>query len=170
MGPADKSLNSDRGNKDFGYVHRSDGRVSTQHECPNGGCPYTKTVFEPPAEARGVVARAMMYMDVRYDGDGRSQTPDLQLVTHVTGFGQEAKSGKFGKLCDLLDWHYRYPVTDDERKRNDRAYHHQGNRNPFVDHPEYVAIVFGAECPSVTSEGSATTPGETGTTAGHREL
>jgi len=41
-----------------------------------------------------------------------------------------------------VQWHLQDPVDDDERARNDAVFGFQGNRNPFVDHPEWVPILF----------------------------
>lgn len=48
-----------------------------------------------------------------------------------------------GKLSTLLYWHALDPVTDAERLRNDRVDSFQGNRNPFVDHTEFVSVIWG---------------------------
>jgi hypothetical protein len=45
-------------------------------------------------------------------------------------------------LTTLLAWHASDPVDAKERRRNDRVCHYQGNRNPFIDHPEWVAILY----------------------------
>ena len=37
-------------------------------------------------------------------------------------------------------------VDEKERKRNDAVFAHQKNRNPFIDHPEWVGCLFGTEC------------------------
>ncbi len=43
----------------------------------------------------------------------------------------------------LLDWHERDPVSQKEILRNEEVYAIQGNRNPFVDHPEFVERIWG---------------------------
>ena len=48
-----------------------------------------------------------------------------------------------GKLSDLIRWHLSYPVQDRELRRNDGAEDLQGNRNPFIDHPELVCKIWG---------------------------
>lgn len=50
---------------------------------------------------------------------------------------------KMGKLSDLLKWNLQYDVLERERKRNDGAESLQGNRNPFIDHPEYACKIWG---------------------------
>lgn len=49
-----------------------------------------------------------------------------------------------GKLSDLLKWNLEYPVLAREDKRNNGAQSLQGNRNPFIDHPEYACKIWGA--------------------------
>lgn len=71
--------------------------------------------FQPPEHARGAVARAFLYMQLRYD--------DLNLSNC--------------HLEQLLAWHELYPPEVEEKVRNLHiCYEWQGNRNPFVDFPE----------------------------------
>jgi hypothetical protein len=51
-----------------------------------------------------------------------------------------------GLLSDLLLWHAQDPVDDRERLRNDVVQSFQGNRNPFVDHPEWADCIYGGDC------------------------
>lgn len=46
-------------------------------------------------------------------------------------------------LSMLVDWHQQDPVSQKERDRNDAAYTFQGNRNPFVDYPQFVHEIWG---------------------------
>lgn len=95
---------------------------------------------------KGDVARAMFYMDVRYAGDGGGE-PDLILTDDAGLIAASATGGNepvayMGRLSTLLEWHYADPVDDKERDRNDAINIYQGNRNPFIDHPEWVAAIF----------------------------
>ena len=49
-----------------------------------------------------------------------------------------------GKLSDMLKWHLEYSVQDREMRRNNGAEYLQGNRNPFIDHPEYACKIWGS--------------------------
>ena len=130
----DKSVNQDRGNNDFANGGVPDDECT---ECKEG-----VGTWEPPDEIKGDIARMMFYMATRYEGSDSSGTPDLELVNNLTTTG----SAEFGKLCDLIQWHIADPVSDEELRRNDVIYSWQGNRNPYVDHPEYVVAIWGEEC------------------------
>lgn len=47
-----------------------------------------------------------------------------------------------GKISTLMKWHLTEPVTDQEIRRNEEVYKIQGNRNPFIDHPEYASKIY----------------------------
>jgi len=128
--PADVQANSDRGN--LYYAEISGGTVPASAPL----CRKTSTAWMPRPEEKGMLARAMFYMAVRYDG-GES-TPDLKLSDTPN-----AAAYTFGRLSDLLAWHRQYPVTEEERWRNHTIYtSYQFNRNPFVDDPDYAELVF----------------------------
>lgn len=133
---ADKSVNADRANDDFAYGGT-----------PNPECTACKEdaaleTWEAPDVVKGDIARAMFYMAARYAGGGDGGTPDLELVDRLTDSGEP----HFGDLCDLLAWHQGDPVSAEEQQRNAVIYSWQGNRNPFIDHPEYVVSIWGATC------------------------
>jgi endonuclease I len=76
--------------------------------------------------------------------------PDLELTSdrseQATYCKQCYSSGGtayMGLLDVLLEWHAVDPVDNHERRRNTVVYLFQGNRNPFVDHPEWVEDIFG---------------------------
>jgi hypothetical protein len=81
-------------------------------------------------------------MDVRYSGD-KSNENDLQLTNDLSAISSD--SVFFGKLKTLLEWHIADPVDAAERVRNDLVHSdYQKNRNPFVDHPEWVVAIYGS--------------------------
>lgn len=129
---ADKSCNSKRGSRDFANGGERD------EECKFH---LGSGTVESPDLVKGDTARMMFYMAVRYEGDD-GNTPNLELVDRRTETGEPL----FGKLCTLLEWHKKDPVADEERKRNDVIYNWQGNRNPFIDRPEWVESIWGGEC------------------------
>ena len=140
--PADVQVNHDRDNKDFdeGGDHVP-GTPST--------CRMTGSTFEPPDASKGDIARMLFYMDVRYAGDVDNE-PDLVLVDAVNTSGTQ-----LGKLSTLIQWHFLDPPDDFEKRRNDLIYANwQGNRNPFVDHPEWVLKVWEYNLAIATTAGA----------------
>lgn len=133
--PADMSVNSSRSSKDF------DNGGSRHREAT--GCRSDRDSWEPRDGVKGDVARMMFYMAVRYEGD--DNVPDLEVVNRTGTSGPQ-----FGKLCTLYKWHYDDPVDSLEKGRNDKVYVWQANRNPFIDHPEWVQSIWGGQCPAVT--------------------
>jgi len=110
--------------------------------------------FEVWIDRRGDVARALLYLDVRYEGGNHSFTgfsePDLILTDNTsliqTHNSNTDGSAYMGRLTTLLQWHLDDPVDDMERRRNAVVASYQGNRNPFVDNPEWVDCVFMGIC------------------------
>lgn len=78
----------------------------------------------------GDVARAVLYMDIRYNG--------LEIVN-----GFPSMTGQLGDLNTLLDWHRNDPPDDYEMNRNNVVYTWQFNRNPFIDQPDLVEYIWG---------------------------
>lgn len=113
------------------------------------GCSVDRS--EGPTGPQG----ALLYMDVRYEGGCHGITgyaePDL-ILTDDLGLIEASNTGSneavayMGRLTDLLQWNTDDPVDDKERARNDAVYVVQGNRNPFIDHPEWVDCLFEDQC------------------------
>jgi len=126
--PEDASVNSDRGNKDFdnGGVQHSEAT----------GCYYDSDSWEPRDAVKGDVARMIFYMGVRYEGDNGE--PDLEVVNWVNS----APDPEHGKYSALYQWHQDDPPDAFEINRNEVIYDYQHNRNPFIDHPEYLIMIY----------------------------
>lgn len=128
--PADASVNTDRSNKDF-----DDGGIQHSEAIE---CLYDGDSWEPRDDVKGDVARMLFYMDVRYEGERGD--PELHLVDYTaTSTGEPL----IGKLSTLLEWHNEDPPDIFEMNRNDVIYGYQQNRNPFIDHPEWVDSIWG---------------------------
>ena len=135
--PCDISVNSARGNKDFdnGGEFYIDGDGETL-------CKSDPDSWEARPSVRGDVARKLFYMAVRYEGEGNE--PDLELVDEVkTADLNEEGKGFHGKLSTLMEWNISDPVDSFEINRNNVIYKYQKNRNPFIDHPEFVNLIWG---------------------------
>lgn len=134
--PTDISVNSARNNKDFdnGGTLYVDGDEVTE-------CRTDADSWEPRDKVKGDVARMLFYMATRYEGDNGE--PDLELVDAVNTFDLNTPGkGYHGKLSSLLEWHKIDPVDSFEIRRNNVIYSYQKNRNPFIDHPEYVDFIW----------------------------
>lgn len=128
-----KTTNSSRSNRYF-----NDG---------SGPIGYTKDdwAYYPGDDHRGDVARILFYMHVKYSNDlflTNSLTDILNYKDNKTKIDGRIP---FGLLNVLLQWHIDDPVDEFEIQRNNIIYMYQGNRNPFIDHPEYVDIIFAVE-------------------------
>jgi endonuclease I len=134
--PADRSVNSARNTRSFDYSEELyfDNGGSVPTPCKTSKRQYS---WEPPDAVKGDIARMMFYMTVRYEGPSY----DLELVDYVVP--NKNKLPILGKLSTLLQWHKLDPVDDRERRRNDTIYSkYQGNRNQFIDHPEFVELIW----------------------------
>ncbi|MEU4242573.1 endonuclease [Actinoplanes sp. NPDC026619] len=128
--PEDVAVNSLRDNKDFD----SGGSAAT-------GAPgnYTDSdSWEPRDAVKGDVARMIFYMAVRYSGD--DGFADLEVNDSVSN----GSNPYIGKLSKLRTWSAQDPPDSFEKNRNQVIYStYQHNRNPFIDHPEWVSSIFG---------------------------
>jgi endonuclease I len=89
------------------------------------------------------MARAVMYMAIRYEGGKDAKTgqsePDLELTDDRSKIVKTSASPAYmGLLSTLIEWHLADPPDAAERARNEVIYSFQGNRNPFIDHPEWA--------------------------------
>ena len=101
--------------------------------------------FEPPDRAKGQVARMIFYMAVRYEeGDNGPDEKMPDLVLHDEN--NKVKEPWIGDLCTLVEWNNKFSPTEFERRRNDRVMELQGNRNPFIDEPSWVNLIWGHRC------------------------
>ena len=169
-------------NNPYGYVKEN----SAEYEQYNKDIPYiagnkagkavhtfsqdeSSIVFEPQDCDKGDIARACFYMVARYNNlsghDDISQfEANLSLVNYATSDGKSMIStatnpGTLGILQDLLEWNKLDPVDEYEIHRNNLIYeNYQGNRNPFIDFPQWADVIWGTVNDGVydsTPKGSA---------------
>ena len=139
--PADVTVNTSRGDKDF------DNGGEPHYEAT--GCYSDDDSWEPRDAVKGDVARAVFYMCVRYEGDITGE-PDLEILDDITS--SSSGNGYLGLIGAMLQWHAQDPVDQSETDRNNLVYFNeafpnldQGNRNPFIDHPEYAGMIWGEQ-------------------------
>ena len=114
-------------NVDYGYLN---GTLGVDPKFNNKG------VFEPLDNVKGDVARIIMYMLVRYKDNVASGYPVTNIIYTPSGLTTDA-------MALLLRWNTSDPVDQYEITRNEEAYKIQGNRNPFIDYPNYANMIWG---------------------------
>jgi hypothetical protein len=154
IGTKDRPTNSDKGHySDLHNLRISQAYTNGQHGnafygSPTGSASYVgkaakvpgQNIYYPGNEGfdhRGDIARILFYMDFTYDRlmliDDENTPVDLYL----------------GRISELLAWHYADPVDEFEISRNNKIFNIQKNRNPFIDHPELVGILYHSSQPEV---------------------
>lgn len=131
--PTEANLNSTRGSRQFGEVSQTAANIVKE----NGSTSYDNlcyasgNIFYPGEGYRGATARILMYVETRWGNQFN--------LKFVLG---EGRSKTIGDIETLMKWHYLEPPTAEEMRRNEAVYKIQGNRNPFIDHPEYATQIY----------------------------
>ena len=144
--PTDKKVNADRGNFIYGTV--SAPTITSQNGSklgPNTWPGLSGTAFEPINEYKGDLARAFLYFVTRYQNN-MAAWENQNTEGNKAFDGTPWPSVELPYLQLMLQWHNNDPVSQKERDRNDAGYTYQGNRNPYVDHPEFVGQVWSPSC------------------------
>jgi endonuclease I len=141
--PTDGYVNNRRSNYPFGEVGSATWTSTNGSKVGSCNYPgYSGVVFEPIDEFKGDFARAYFYMATRYQNiidTWSANSPTADDILNET----EDQVFEDWFLYMLLEWHVNDPVSQREIDRNDAVYGIQGNRNPFIDHPEYVNEIWG---------------------------
>ena len=145
--PTISSENSSRGNSFY---------VEGMNNSSSGWDPYTAGY---DIECRGECARIILYSVVAYSGFSLSDANSHSTSNNNPDY-------MMGNMNTLIKWHFDYAPNVYEMNRNNGAEYLQGNRNPFVDHPEYVARIWSSFnstvstlCTNNASKYSSWTPG-----------
>jgi len=142
--PTDIHVNSQRGNYPYG-VCKDGTRLSYGSYVAKGKlgkCTYpgySGTVFEPDDEYKGDLARTYFYMATCYKNELPSWPGSEQLNYGTNKY----KAFATWTINMLMEWTRLDPVSEKEIKRNEAIYGIQGNRNPFIDHPELAEFIWG---------------------------
>ncbi len=137
--PTDGKVNGMRSNYPYGkvsnptYTSKNGSKLG-----PNSSPGYGGTVFEPINEFKGDVARGLLYFVTRYQTKLSGFSSGNILNTSNVNQGLTT-----WELNLLLLWHQQDPVSEREIVRNNASYNYQKNRNPFIDHPEWVTTIWG---------------------------
>lgn len=159
--PTDGYVNQRRSNYPYGVCNGSDVVTYTNEELGvsmlgklgkstyNG---YTAKVFEPDDEYKGDFARIYFYMVTCYKSDVANWPGCDQLDYQDNQY----KAFSDWSIQMLMEWHRADPVSQKELIRNEGVYEKQGNRNPFVDHPELAEYIWGTKQNTAWSDGGDT--------------
>ena len=145
--PADAYINQQRSNFPYGVVGNIINNYSNGSKfgyANISGYSYTGKVYEPIDEFKGDVARSLLYYAVRYE----KKLPYLKYNLNNGGQdvnpmdGTQERGFDPAYLSMLLSWHQLDPVSQREIDRNNNVFKIQGNRNPFIDNPQWVTTVW----------------------------
>lgn len=135
--PTDGKVNGERSNFPYGKVSTPTWTSQNGSKLgPNVFPGYTGTVFEPIDSFKGDFARNYFYMVTRYENVISGWVTDMLDNSTFPAFTVWAKNM-------LIEWNNLDPVSQKEIDRNNAVYVIQHNRNPFIDHPEYVNAIWG---------------------------
>lgn len=120
---------------------------------------YSGPIFEPINEFKGDIARMYFYFATRYEN-----TVAGYSYAMFNGTSNQVFTTAFLNL--LITWHNQDPVSNREIARNNAIYTSQNNRNPYIDHPEYVQKIWNptADAQAPTSPANLVSSAKTTTT------
>ncbi|MEA1983427.1 MAG: endonuclease [Campylobacterota bacterium] len=130
--PANAQVNMDRSNRRFSKATTPYIKIDDFYYDDS------RWSWEVADDLKGDVARAMLYMVVRYEGE--SGEPDLELYAH------DESTERPADLCEMLEWNRMDRVSNSEIRRNEIIYQYQNNRNPFIDNNEWVDLIWISKC------------------------
>ena len=145
--PTDIRVNSIRGSYLYGETDNPTETTNNGSKLgPSSFSGYNGVVFEPIDDYKGDFARTYFYMATRYSS---------KLNGWTAGESKKVFKGSYPYLTEyainlFTKWHNEDPVSEKEINRNNAVYEIQKNRNPYIDHPEYVNTIWGGEYGSPT--------------------
>ena len=143
--PSDGYVNNRRANYPFGEVSSATWTSDNGSKVgQNTFDTYSGVVFEPIDEFKGDIARMLLYFAVRYEDEATSDSWDNHTTLNNPLNGTNEQFYETWYLQLLYKWHIDDPVSNREILRNNEAFNFRGNRNPFIDYPEYVESIWGS--------------------------
>ena len=139
--PTEVNLNNARGDKWFdeltpgssGVTIAAQNGSTTYGTAPDGLCYTNSNYFYPAKGYRGATARILFYVQTRWGDKYGLEFSDTLQHSNVK---------LIGIISTLMKWHLEEPPTEEEIYHNNIIAGIQGNRNPFIDHPEYAEIIY----------------------------
>ena len=141
--PTDGYVNNRRSNYPMAVVNSAS--YTSSNGSKVGSCAttgYTGTVFEPIDSAKGDFARTFFYMATRYENVVASW-PGNSTECAAVYAGNSGQVFKTWYVNMLLNWCALDPLSQKETNRNNAVYAIQHNRNPYIDHPEWILAIWG---------------------------
>jgi endonuclease I len=148
--PTDGKVNGERSNYPHGMVGTAS--ITTQNGSKLGSASnsgyaagYSGTVFEPINAFKGDIARMYFYFATRYENVITTWGNSYGMFNNTSN---QVFTNTFLEI--LKQWNQIDPVDQREIDRNNAIYARQNNRNPYIDHPEYVTSVWGPTLATAT--------------------
>ncbi|CAA7389506.1 endonuclease [Chryseobacterium fistulae] len=153
--PTDARINQLRKNYPYGISSTTPSKIfytfSNTSKIGKSAIPnyaYIGRVYEPIDEFKGDVARSLLYFAVRYEGklgtfNYNNNVNPSSDTNPLNGTEEQSFDPAYIKM--LLQWNIQDPVSQREIDRNNAVYVLQKNRNPFIDHPQWVQTIWGQE-------------------------
>ena len=139
--PSDRSINNIKSNNPPGMVKVPSSISSNGFKSGTNSAYPDGTYFKPIDEYKGDYARMYLYFATRYEHN-------MKLWYNISSEGNRAMSGDAYTCYEpwllkvFFNWHRQDPVSKKEIDRNNAVFAIQGNRNPFIDHPGWVALIW----------------------------
>lgn len=142
--PTDGYVNNGRSNYPFGVVGNAQTTYSNGSKWGNSVSPgFTDRVFEPIDEFKGDVARMILYFATRYEDSYNDTSWDNpNMSPYDPRDGSQNRWYDQWYIDQMMAWHAQDPVSPREIERNNEIFNFQGNRNPYIDNPQYVAMIW----------------------------
>lgn len=154
--PTDARINQLRSNYPYGIGGTTNFHTFTNtskiNNCAIPNATYTGRVYEPINEFKGDVARMLLYFVVRYQGKlgGFNFNTNVDPTKDQNPLnGTEEQAFEKWYIQMLMSWSSADPVSQREIDRNNYVYTIQKNRNPFVDHPEWIDKIWNQSADNV---------------------
>ena len=139
--PSDYFVNSKRSNFPYGETNSASWTSTNGTKLGNCSFPgYVGTIFEPINEFKGDIARMQLFFVTRYESRLASFVQYQTASSPLDGTTNRGFHQWFVNL--MLKWAAQDPVSQREIDRNNAVYARQNNRNPFIDHPEWIPMIW----------------------------
>jgi len=150
--PTDGYVNGRRSNYPYGEVGSASwtSRNGSKLGSAKSTLGYNGTVFEPVDDFKGDIARIYFYFVTRY-ADVLSKY-DVNNGSTEEVFNSNDLGLDQWTINMFLRWSKNDPVSPKERVRNNEAQKFQNNRNPYVDHPEFIEKIWGSSASNTAAK------------------